>query len=153
MAKKVIKRKVASKGVQLSIKNLQNLVDKVGKTTQLVEYPDFAAGDTVKVHVRIKEGDKERIQAYEGLVIGLYNKGSSRSFAVRKISHGVGVERTFLMSSPKVAKVDVLERGKVRRSKLYYIRKLVGKAAKIEREVETQTSAQQAANAVTKKAK
>ncbi|OFZ82965.1 MAG: 50S ribosomal protein L19 [Bdellovibrionales bacterium RIFOXYD1_FULL_44_7] len=96
----------------------------------------FEPGDTVRVHVRIKEGEKERIQVYEGVVIGKSNKGASKSFTVRKISHGVGVERVFLETSPKVAKVEVVQEGRVRRAKLYYLRELEGKAARVEREFE-----------------
>lgn len=115
--------------------------------------PDFKAGDTVRVSVRIKEGEKERIQAYEGLVIAKDNKGGSKSFNVRKISHGVGVERIFLENTPKIAKLEVLQEGKVRRAKLYYIRELEGRSAKIEREVETQASAAASAAASTPSAK
>jgi large subunit ribosomal protein L19 len=105
------------------------------------DMPLFKGGDTVRVHVRIKEGEKERVQPYEGVVIGRSNTGSSRSFVVRKISHGVGVERIFMESSPKVAKVELVQEGRVRRAKLYYVRGLEGKAARIEREVETLASA------------
>ncbi|MCM2279373.1 MAG: 50S ribosomal protein L19 [Oligoflexia bacterium] len=105
------------------------------------DLPDFKAGDTVRVQVRIKEGEKERIQAYEGIVIAKNNKGASKSFTVRKISHGVGVERTFLESSPKVAKLEIVQTGKVRRAKLYYLRELEGKAAKVEREYGAEASA------------
>jgi large subunit ribosomal protein L19 len=113
------------------------------------ELPRYAAGDTVKVHVRIKEGEKERIQIFEGVVIARSNRGTSRSFTVRKISHGVGVERIFLESSPKVAKLEIAQVGRVRRAKLYYLRGLEGKAARVEREVETLASA--AASAASKK--
>src|SRR5215210_1006225 len=105
------------------------------------DLPAFRAGDTVRVHVRIKEGEKERVQAFEGVVIGKSNKGASKAFNVRKISHGVGVERMFLESSPKIAKLEVVQQGRVRRAKLYYLRGLEGKAAKIEREVETLAAA------------
>jgi large subunit ribosomal protein L19 len=101
------------------------------------DFPVYAAGDTVKVHVRIKEGEKERVQIYEGVVIAMSGKGASKSFTVRKISHGVGVERIFLESTPKIAKLEIAQEGKVRRAKLYYLRGLEGKAAKIEREIET----------------
>ncbi|MCM0605968.1 MAG: 50S ribosomal protein L19 [Xanthomonadaceae bacterium] len=106
-----------------------------------VELPEFKAGDTVKVHVKIMEGEKERIQIYEGVVIARKNHGKGRSFIVRKISHGVGVERIFMESSPRIAKLDVVQSGKVRRAKLYYIRGLEGKSAKIDREVTTQAAA------------
>ena len=102
-----------------------------------VKHPEFNPGDTVRVHVRIKEGEKERVQAYEGLCIAKKGGGGSKSFNVRKISHGVGVERIFMENSPKIAKIEVVSPGKVRRAKLYYIRELEGRAAKIDREVET----------------
>lgn len=95
------------------------------------DHPNFKAGDRVKVHVRVIEGDKERIQIYEGDVIGISGGGISRTFTVRKISSGVGVERIFPYSSPKVAKVEIVKEGKVRRAKLYYLRNLSGKAARI----------------------
>ncbi len=100
------------------------------------DLPEFKSGDTVKVHVKIKEGEKERIQIYEGVVIARSNRGAGKSFTVRKMSHGVGVERMFLASSPKVAKIEVAEVGRVRRSKLYYLRALEGKAARIDRELD-----------------
>lgn len=126
-------------------------VASVEGPTMRKDLPDFHPGDTVRVHVRIKEGEKERLQAYEGVVIARSGKGGSKSFNVRKISHGVGVERIFLESSPKVAKIEIVQEGKVRRAKLYYLRGLEGKAARIEREVETQASAAQAAAAAAKK--
>lgn len=132
-------------------KGLADKVAAVGKTTSRSDIPEFRPGDTVRVHVRIKEGEKERIQAYEGIVIARANCASSKSFTVRKISHGVGVERIFLETSPKVAKVEVVQQGKVRRAKLYYLRELEGKAARVEREVETQASAAQAAAAAAAK--
>ncbi|MBQ5780439.1 MAG: 50S ribosomal protein L19 [Spirochaetaceae bacterium] len=92
---------------------------------------NFRVGDTVKVHFKIVEGKTERIQVYEGLVISIQNEGISRTFTVRKISYGVGVERIFPLHSPRVDHVDVVRRGKVRRAKLYYIRDKVGKAARI----------------------
>lgn len=92
---------------------------------------NFRVGDTVKVHFKIVEGKTERIQVYEGLVISIQNEGISRTFTVRKISYGVGVERIFPVHSPRVDHVDVVRRGKVRRAKLYYIRDKVGKAARI----------------------
>lgn len=103
--------------------------------------PAFKAGDTVKVHVKIKEGDKERIQAYEGTVMAITNTGSRKSFTVRKISHGVGVERVFPLYSPTIAKIDVVMEGKVRKAKVNYIRKLVGKAARIEANAESASTA------------
>lgn len=92
---------------------------------------DFEIGDTVRVHYKIIEGTKERIQVYEGIVIAIDNKGLSKSFTVRKISFDVGVERIFPVFSPKIAKIEVIRKGKVRRAKLYFLRDLKGKAAKI----------------------
>ncbi len=94
--------------------------------------PSFRVGDTVRVHVKIKEGEKERIQMFEGVVIARKRGGTGASFTVRKISWGVGVERIFPVNSPSVAKVEVISRGKVRRNRLYYLRSLRGKAARIE---------------------
>lgn len=95
------------------------------------DHPDFKAGDRIKVHVRVIEGDKERIQVFEGDVISLNGGGISKSFTVRKMSSGVGVERIFPYSSPKIAKIELIRQGKVRRAKLYYLRNLSGKAARI----------------------
>lgn len=92
---------------------------------------NFQVGDTVKVHFRIIEGTTERIQVYEGLVISKQNDGVGRTFTVRKISYGVGVERVFPLHSPRIANIEVSRRGKVRRAKLYYVRDRVGKAAKV----------------------
>ena len=92
---------------------------------------DFEIGDTIRVHYRIIEGNRERIQVYEGTVIAIDNKGISKTFTVRKISFDVGVERIFPVFSPKIAKIEVVRKGKVRRAKLYYLRDLKGKAAKI----------------------
>ena len=106
-------------------------VAQVEKKMARTDLPVVTPGDTVKVHVKIKEGDKERIQAYEGTVMGFSNTGSRRSITVRKISHGVGVERVFPLTSPSVAKIEVVMEGRVRRAKINYVRKLSGKAAKI----------------------
>ncbi|MCU0223484.1 MAG: 50S ribosomal protein L19 [Acidobacteria bacterium] len=97
------------------------------------EIPDFSSGDTVRVHVRVREGEKERIQVYQGVVVGRkHGKHTTRaSFRVRKMSSGVGVERVFPLHSPLVAKIEIVQRGLVRRSKLYYLRGLSGKAARI----------------------
>ena len=97
--------------------------------------PDFAPGDTVIVQVRIKEGDRERLQAYEGVVIAKRNRGANSSFTVRKISHGEGVERVFPTFSPTVAEIKVKRRGDVRRGKLYYLRERSGKSARIKEKV------------------
>ena len=95
------------------------------------DIPDFAPGDTVSVHLRVVEGNKERIQQFKGTVIGIRGGGNNRTFTVRKVSNGVGVERILPIHSPKIAKVEVLRRGRVRRAKLYYLRNLRGKAARI----------------------
>lgn len=95
------------------------------------DLPAFDPGDTVRVMVRVKEGDKERLQAFEGLVIGRRGGGISENFTVRKVSAGVGVERIFPLHSPTIASIDVVRRGRVRRAKLYYLRRLSGKAARI----------------------
>jgi large subunit ribosomal protein L19 len=108
-----------------------NTLDMIEKEQMRGDIPQFRTGDTVKVHVRIIEGQKQRIQAFEGVVIRK-NKGNSRAmFTVRKVSYGVGVERTFPLHSPVIQKIEVLSRGKVRRSRLYYLRNLRGKKAKI----------------------
>ncbi|SFF31965.1 LSU ribosomal protein L19P [Fontimonas thermophila] len=93
--------------------------------------PDFRAGDTVEVKVKVKEGDRERLQAFEGVVIAKRNRGLHSAFTVRKVSHGEGVERVFQTYSPQVAEITVKRRGDVRRAKLYYLRGLSGKAARI----------------------
>ncbi len=96
------------------------------------DIPDFEAGDEVAVHFRVVEGDKERIQIFRGLVIQKRGNGLNKTFTVRKMSSGVGVERVFPLHSPRIAKIELTRRGKVRRAKLFYIRKLTGKAARIE---------------------
>ncbi|MBI3535178.1 MAG: 50S ribosomal protein L19, partial [Deltaproteobacteria bacterium] len=111
-----------SRGSQPRIKGLADKVALVEASQLRKDFPPYSPGDTVRVHVRIKEGEKERIQVYEGIVIAKNNKGASKSFIVRKMSHGVGVERIFLESSPKIAKLEVMQEGKVRRAKLYYLR-------------------------------
>ncbi len=95
------------------------------------DVPEFAAGDTVNVHVRVIEGNKERIQQFQGVVISFKGSGARRTFTVRKVSNGVGVERVFPLYSPKVAKIEVVRYGRVRRAKLYYLRERRGKAARI----------------------
>ena len=105
--------------------------DLVDQTSLRTDVPDFAPGDTLKVHVRVVEGAKERIQVFQGAVIGRQGDGIRETFTVRKVSYGVGVERTFPVHAPSVAKIEVVSRGDVRRAKLYYLRDRVGKAAKI----------------------
>jgi large subunit ribosomal protein L19 len=95
------------------------------------ELPEVFPGDTVSVHVRVIEGNKERIQRFEGTVIKIAKSGPGRNLTVRRISHGIGVERTFLMNSPRVDKIDVLRRGDVRRARLFYLRDRVGKSTRI----------------------
>ncbi|MBR2336688.1 MAG: 50S ribosomal protein L19 [Clostridia bacterium] len=109
-----------------------NIIEQIERENLKSEVPVFSVGDTVKVSVKVIEGAKERIQAFEGIVIAKRNGGIRETFTVRRISYGIGVERTFPVHSPKVAKIDVIKRGKVRRAKLYYLRNLTGKAAKVE---------------------
>lgn len=109
----------------------QKLIESITKEYLKNDLPDFRPGDTVRVHVKIKEGNRERIQIFEGLVIKRRGGGISETFTVRKISYGVGVERTFPVHTPNIATIEVVRRGKVRRAKLHYIRKLSTKAARI----------------------
>ncbi len=95
------------------------------------DIPEFETGDSVNVHVRVVEGEKERIQQFQGVVISWHSSGARRTFTVRKISNGVGVERVFPLHSPKLAKIEVVRRGRTRQAKLYYLRNLRGKAARI----------------------
>jgi large subunit ribosomal protein L19 len=108
-----------------------NPTDLVDQTSLRDDIPDFAAGDTVKVHVRVVEGNKERVQVFQGVVIRRSGSGVRESFTARKVSYGVGVERTFPVHSPVIAKLEVVTRGHVRRAKLYYLRDRIGKAAKV----------------------
>src|ERR671922_574934 len=109
----------------------QELIRSIENEQLREDIPDFRAGDTVKVYVKVIEGNKERIQPFEGVVITRRNQGLRSSFTVRKISHSVGVERSFLLNSPRIERIEVLRRGQVRRSKLYYLRGKVGRAARI----------------------
>lgn len=110
---------------------MHGTIQKIQKLQMRTDIPDFGPGDTVRVHVRILEGDKERVQVFEGVVIGRKGAGVHETFTVRKISYGVGVERIFPVHSPMVQRIEVLTKGRVRRAKLTYLRKLKGKAAKI----------------------
>lgn len=110
---------------------MNEIVRQIGNEQLKQDIPDFRAGDTVRVHVKVIEGQRERIQVFEGVVIKRRGGGISETFTVRKMSYGVGVERTFPVHSPKLAKIEVVRRGKVRRAKLYYLRKRRGKAARI----------------------
>ena len=112
-----------------------NLVDVLEKEQIKTEAPSFNIGDTVKVHYKIVEGEKERIQVYEGVVIAKKNGSIRETFTVRRISFGIGVERVFPVHSPNIAKIEVVRRGKVRRSKLYYLRERTGKAAKVKERI------------------
>ena len=111
-----------------------NLVDKITKSQIRQDLPEFRVGDTVKVNVKIVEGKRERIQAFEGIVMAIQGGGVSKTFIVRKVSGGVGVERTFPFNSPKIDSVVVVRKGKVRRAKLNYIRNLTGQAKIKERQ-------------------
>ena len=108
-----------------------NATDLIDMRSLRDDIPDFGPGDTLKVHVRVVEGSKERVQVFQGHVIRRQGSGLRETFTVRKVSYGVGVERTFPMHSPTIAKIEVVTRGDVRRAKLYYLRDRVGKAAKI----------------------
>ena len=109
-----------------------NLVNEITASQIRSDLPSFSSGDTIKVHVRITEGDKSRIQVYEGVVMSTRGSGVSKTFTVRKISAGqIGVERTFFFNSPVIAKIEVVRKGKVRRNKINYLRNLSGKAARI----------------------
>jgi large subunit ribosomal protein L19 len=112
-----------------------NPIDVIEREQLKPEVPKFKPGDTVRVHVKVIEGEKERIQVFEGVVLRKSRGANRSSFTVRKTSYGVGVERTFPLHSPRVDRIDVVTRGQVRRAKLYYLRKLSGKAARIEEEV------------------
>ena len=107
------------------------LIEKITNEQLRTDIPDFRAGDTVRVHARVVEGTRERIQLFEGVVIKRHGSGISETYTVRKISNGVGVERTFTLHTPRVAAIDVVRQGRVRRAKLYYLRNLHGKAARI----------------------
>ena len=108
-----------------------NAIDKIESEQLKKNVPSFIAGDTVRVHLKIKEGKKERVQVFEGLVIAKKHGGIRETFIVRKISFGIGVERIFPLHSSRIEKIDIIKRGKVRRAKLYYLRNLKGKAARI----------------------
>ena len=110
---------------------MQKLIEEITKEQLRTDLPEFRPGDTVRVHVMVVEGYRERIQVFEGVVIKRRGGGISETFTVRKVSYGVGVERTFPLHTPRIAKIEVVRRGKVRRAKLYYLRNLHGKAARI----------------------
>ncbi len=110
---------------------MNSIIDAINQENVKASIPEFNVGDTVKVMVKVIEGDRERLQAFEGIVIARKHGGISETFTVRRISFGVGVEKTFPIHSPKVADIQVMRRGKVRRAKLYYLRARTGKAAKV----------------------
>ena len=114
---------------------MSNIIEELEAEQVNREVPEFAAGDTVVVQVKVKEGNRERLQAFEGVVIAKRNRGLNSSFTVRKISHGEGVERVFQTYSPSVAAIKVARRGDVRRAKLYYLRGRTGKAARIKEKI------------------
>lgn len=110
---------------------MSKVIDAINQENLKQTVPEFSVGDTVKVMVKVIEGDRERLQAFEGVVIARKNGGISETFTVRRLSFGVGVEKTFPIHSPKVADIQVIRKGKVRRAKLYYLRERTGKAAKV----------------------
>lgn len=110
---------------------MSNVIVELGNANKRTDLPDFRAGDTVKVHVKVVEGNRSRIQIFQGVVIRVQGSGVGRSFTVRKVSFGVGVERTFPLHSPIFEQIEIVTRGDVRRAKLYYLRNLRGKKAKI----------------------
>ena len=134
MTQKLIKRKNKRKSRHTSPRSLSELVNKVKLMEKKKEFPSFKAGDTISVSLKIKEGEKQRLQTFEGIVISEKNKLKHSSFTVRKISHDVGVERIFTESSPTIENIKLIQKGRVRRSKIYYLRKLSGKAARIEKD-------------------
>jgi large subunit ribosomal protein L19 len=139
-------RRAARAAIELYVLNIHHLLGRgtdmatdllnvVEATQYRDDLPDFEPGDTVNVHLRVVEGEKERIQQFEGVVLSMNGSGSGRTFTVRKVSGGIGVERIFPLHSPRIAQIDVERRGRVRRSKLYYLRDLSGKAARIKERV------------------
>jgi len=110
---------------------MSTIIDRINEEQLRFDHPDFRPGDSVKVHLRIIEGNKERIQIFQGVVIKRKNGSMDASFTVRKISHGVGVEKTFALHNPRIEKIELVSRGRVRRSRLYYLRGRRGKAARI----------------------
>jgi large subunit ribosomal protein L19 len=131
---------------------MSQVLDKLQRASLRNEVPEFNPGDTVRVHVRLREGDgegekeKERIQPFEGVVIGRHGRLASQSFTVRRVSYGIGIERIFPVHSPVISRIEVVRRGRVRRAKLYYLRGLKGKAARIKQAERrtTQTTASSA---------
>ena len=114
---------------------MSNIIDALEKEGMRTDIPEFEVGDTVKVYAKIIEGNKERVQGFEGVVIARKNGGISETFTVLRVSYGVGVEKTYPLHSPKITKIEVLKKGEVRRAKLYYLRERSGKSAKIKEKV------------------
>jgi large subunit ribosomal protein L19 len=114
---------------------MTNIIQALEAEQMKQDVPDFRTGDTLRVQVKVVEGDRERLQAFEGVVIGRRSRGLNSSFTLRKVSHGEGVERVFQTHSPAVAQIEVIRRGDVRRAKLYYLRERSGKAARIKEKV------------------
>lgn len=134
-------RKFSAKSTKSTAEKVEtNLIRRLTVKPKNKNIQEFHPGDTVNVFVKIKEGDKERVQLYKGVVTKLQGSGAARSFTVRKISAGIGVERTFPFSSPIIDKVEIVNHGMVRRAKLYYLRSLEGKASKIESQIAIQPS-------------
>lgn len=120
---------------------MKDLLKAVEQAQLKDNIPDFAIGDQVKVHVKVKEGNRERVQVFEGTVIGRKGQGVRETFCVRRLSHGVGVERIWPVHSPMLQNIEIIRRGKVRRAKLYYLRDRVGKAAKVRTKLPTKKDA------------
>ncbi len=110
---------------------MSTIIERINEEQKRQDHPDFRPGDSVKVHIRIIEGSKERVQIFQGVVIKRKKGSMDASYTVRKISHGIGVEKTFCLHNPRIEKIEVVSRGRVRRSRLYYLRNLRGKAARI----------------------
>ena len=119
---------------------MTNVLAEIGNAAKRTDVPDFRAGDTLKVHVKVVEGNRSRVQVFQGVVIRRHGGGVGETFTVRKVSFGVGVERTFPLHTPVIEKIEVATRGDVRRAKLYYLRNLRGKAARIRERRETPAS-------------
>ena len=112
-----------------------NVIEQLTNEQLRTDLPQLNIGDTVKVHVKVREGSRERVQVFEGTIIAKKNGGISETFKVRRVSYGVGVERTFLVNSPNIVKIDIVRSGKVRRAKLYYLRDRIGKSAKVKEKI------------------
>src|ERR1700726_5270372 len=125
----------ARRQAKIEVTDMSKIIQEIEKQRMTRKAPDFKPGDTVVVQVKVVEGDRERVQAYEGVVIAISNRGLNSSFTVRKISHGEGVERVFQTHSPSISDISIKRRGAVRRAKLYYLRDLSGKGARIDEKI------------------